>query len=217
MTDNWVARWEDNNIPFHLENVNPLLEKYWPKLCITPPANVLVPLCGKTRDLIWLAEQGLQITGVELSDIACKAFFTENNLKYDTQLMAGFTRYFADKIEIYCGDLFALPVNKLSKITAVYDRAALIALPKQLRSQYALHITRLMAPASRMLLIVLETRDEVQGPPYPVDTQEIQQLFGKSFQIMEIERVRKANLSQHLKDQGYKEVDEVVYILKRYE
>jgi thiopurine S-methyltransferase len=216
MNYNWHEHWEQGHLPFHLDSVNPLLEKYWPRLGILPGAHVLVPLCGKSQDLLWLAEQGLQVTGVELSQVACEAFFIENELEFNTQVICGFTRYYNNQIELFCGDFFALPDNMLPAITAVYDRAAFIALPSQLRPSYAQRVTQWMAPASQMLLIVCDSLDAVQGPPYPAPYSEITQLYGAHFNIKEQERIYKTSeISQHLRDKGYNEMYDVIYSLKK--
>lgn len=210
---NWHDHWERNDIAFHLPAVNPLLEKYWSQLGITSTATVLVPLCGKTLDLLWLAKRGHHVIGVELSPIACEAFFTENKLLFDKKIKNNFTVYYNDKIELYCGDFFALSRDTLPPITAIYDRAALIALPDEIRQRYAHHLIKLLAPDGQLFLIVYDSNDTVQGPPYPVSSGEIKQLFGEQFQIQELERTQKTEFSEHLRQKGYHTLYEVVYHL----
>ncbi|HVV67476.1 MAG TPA: thiopurine S-methyltransferase [Gammaproteobacteria bacterium] len=217
MNYNWLEHWEQNHLPFHLNSVNSLLEKYWPRLGILPGAPVLVPLCGKSQDLLYLAEQGLQVIGVELSQLACESFFIENDLAFNKQEICGFTRYYNNQIELFCGDFFTLPENMLPAITAVYDRAALVALPETLRLRYALQLTKLMTQDSQMLLIVYDSSDRVEGPPYSVSYLEITQLYGTHFKIKEQERIYKPSeeLSQHLRDKGYNEMYKVIYSFKK--
>ena len=66
----WQARWAQGQIGFHLQEVNPYLQQHWPSLSIAPGSQVLVPLCGKSLDMAWLAGQGLRVLGVELADRA---------------------------------------------------------------------------------------------------------------------------------------------------
>lgn len=214
MKYNWLQHWEQNDIAFHQDKINPWLEKYGSQLAMPHAANILVPLCGKSQDMLWLAKQGLHVIGVELSQIACEAFFIENNLDVKTESLHNFTRYYSEQIEIFCGDFFALSKEYLPIITAVYDRAALIALPKELRSSYVQHLTQLMATGGKMLLIVFATDDKVQGPPYPVPHSELTQLFAGQFQITELERM-KINPSPHLREKGYRELYELVYSLEK--
>lgn len=79
----WQKRWADNQIGFHQAQVNPYLQKYWPRLQLAPASRVLVPLCGKSLDLAWLAGQGYRVLGVELSRQAVEGFFREHGLDAD--------------------------------------------------------------------------------------------------------------------------------------
>lgn len=164
MTDyHWLQSWERGEIAFHLPKTNPLLEKYWPELKIATRSNVFVPLCGKTMDMLWLASQGYHVIGVELSAIACETFFNENHLAFSKSINGHFTCYYNDQIKLYCGDFFELSSEMLPEINAVYDRAALIALPYDLRTRYVNHLIQLMSTGSQILLLVYDTSDEVQG------------------------------------------------------
>ena len=214
-SDYWLDVWVQDKLPFHQASVNPLLEKYWPSLQVIRGANILVPLCGKTSDLIFLANAGYHVIGAELSEIACEAFFVENKITFKKDKINNFTRYYSDQIEIYCGDFFQLSAAMLPSIDAVYDRAALIALPNNLRPSYAKHLTNLMNSGSQMLCIVHQSPDLVQGPPFLVPQEEIMDLYGECFQITEIARVKMATISAYLQSKGYRENDEVVYQLKR--
>lgn len=216
MTYNWLEHWEQGNIAFHQSTVNPLLEKYWSELDIKNTSCVLVPLCGKTLDLLWLANQGHHVIGVELSEIACEHFFIENSLSYDIQQCGELRRYYHlqdKKIELYCGDFFALSSAFLPAISAVYDRAALIALPDKLRKKYTQHLSQLITKNSQALLIVFDSSNIIQGPPYSVSVEEIKELFGSCFKIQELTREHKTDFPKHLYKKGYRDADEVVYHL----
>ena len=131
----WHQRWTEGRTGWHREEFNPHLEAHWPRLNVPPQARVFVPLCGKSRDLLWLAGEGHRVVGVELSEIAARAFFAEAGLSPQvTELGGGFTRYAVDEIEILCGDFFGLTPERLGGIEAVYDRASLIALPPPMAS-----------------------------------------------------------------------------------
>lgn len=202
MEYNWLDLWERNQIDFHQKEGNSFLKKYWSALNLKPGADVFVPLCGKTPDLLWLAQQGYQVTGVELAEMACEAFFEENKLAYQVERLGSLKRYFNSQIQIFAGDFFALTKKELSHVDAVYDRAALIALPEELRKRYVRHLIRLMPAKSQILLIVYEANNTVQGPPYSVSQKEVQTLFAAQFNIIELERT-KANFPQHLCKKGY--------------
>ena len=215
MTYNWQDHWKRNEIAFHLNATHPLLEKYWPLLKVATNVNVLVPLCGKTVDMLWLANQGYHVIGVELSEIACEAFFVENKLSFSKTKKNEFVCYCNDQIKLYCGDFFALSTEVIPEVTAVYDRAALIALPEELRQRYVSHMTKLMGANSKMLLITYDSPDIVQGPPYSVSSHEVNHLFSPDFKINELARIQENVFSNHLRKKGYKVLNEVVYQLEK--
>ncbi|MDE2387962.1 MAG: thiopurine S-methyltransferase, partial [Betaproteobacteria bacterium] len=76
----WQERWNRNDTGFHQTEINPYLREFWQRLQLSPASTVLVPLCGKSLDMLWLRQQGHAVLGVELSTIAAQAFFTENKL-----------------------------------------------------------------------------------------------------------------------------------------
>jgi thiopurine S-methyltransferase len=185
----WIEKWKKNDLGFHQEDFEPFLVKYFSDIA---PGKVLVPLCGKSRDMIWLSNKGWEVIGVEASPLACRAFFEENGLKFEESSSGNFTKFTTGSITIYCGDFFDLPPNLVEGITAVYDRAALIALPVEKRKEYVNHIIRLASSASRNLKILLigleHSPDHKVGPPFSVDKTEIDALYGASFQIKELEK-----------------------------
>jgi len=214
--DYWLDCWKKNETAFHLETVNPLLEKYWPQLNIEKRSAVFVPLCGKSLDLLWLANQGYSVFGVEISETACEAFFKENKLDYQVEKVGSFNCYFNQNIKIFCGDFFVLSLNYLPNIVAVYDRAALIALPPELRQRYSQHLTELMTHESKMLLITLYSEDIVRSPPFPVSAKEVNQLYAESFEIEKLSETSITEISPHLQEKGFHLIVETIYkLIKR--
>lgn len=210
----WLACWKENNIGFHRHTTNPLLEQYCPSLQLPPGSTVLVPLCGKSLDMLWLISQGYQIIGVELSAIACEAFFQENHLDFSIEKTALFTIYRHPAITLYCGDFFNLSPAMIPEIKAVYDRAALIALPPPLRQRYSQHLAQLMS-SGEILLIAIDSDDSVTGPPYVVKSAEVKQLFAPTFVINELARVAYPEINSQLQNKGYRSITEVVYRLTK--
>jgi thiopurine S-methyltransferase len=172
MTESWLERWREGRIGWHEEHGNAGLKKHWR----ASGKRVLVPMCGKTVDMLWLEEQGNSVVGVELSDIAARAFFRENGLRYTVQ-EDSLTAYAAEDrdITIYCGDLFDFDE---SGFTGWYDRGALVATPAEQRPAYAEHITALLAPGASRLLITLEYDDAIAtGPPFSISGDEIRRYW----------------------------------------
>ncbi|HEY9541867.1 MAG TPA: thiopurine S-methyltransferase [Luteimonas sp.] len=187
--DFWQQRWRDNRIGFHRDGVLPLLEKHWPSLGLATGSRVFVPLCGKSLDMAWLAARGHRVLGVELSPLAVGQFFDENGLAPTKRESPLGTHFTAGPIEIICGDAFALDAQTLADCAAVYDRAALIALPRPMRDVYVGELHARLPVGCRGLLVTLEyPPDEKAGPPFPVDAAEVERLYGRDWEVEQLER-----------------------------
>ena len=185
----WHQRWAENKIGFHQDKPTPLLLKHWPAVGVAPGARVFVPLSGKSLDLAWFAEQGHEVLGVELSQRAVEQFFEEHALVPTITESRHGRHYTAGRIELICGDAFALDAEVLASCDAVYDRAALIALPDGLRRRYARELYARLPRGCRGLLITLEyPAHEKAGPPFPVPADEVRALYGADWDLALLER-----------------------------
>jgi len=165
----WHEKWNTQQIGFHLSAVNPLLIQFWPQLALDTGAQVFVPLCGKSLDMCFLAEQGHEVVGCELNALAVKQFFQEQNLPVSITAQDQHTQFSAEQVTIYQGDFFTLDAAKLTGTCAFYDRAALIAWPEDLRLAYAKQLAKLIPAGSVGLLITLDyPQAELNGPPFSV-------------------------------------------------
>lgn len=172
----WHERWQNNELGFHLEDPHPLLQQCLGAV-LPGKHKVLVPLCGKSPDLHYLAGY-LPVVGAELSAIACNDFFAERSIPFEQWQAHEFVCYHSDTIRLWQGDFFALTPEQIVGCNLVYDRAALIALPPAMRAQYAAKLQQLLPSNSTILLISLEyPKHEKQGPPFSVTHTEIEQLF----------------------------------------
>lgn len=178
----WHARWEEGRIGFHQQEFNRQLQRYWSALNVEADTQVLVPLCGKSRDMLWLREQGHSVVGVELNRGACEAFFAENGAEVEVAESGLYKAFRCDGIELLCGDVFALEVARFDTIGAVYDRAALVALPQEMRKAYAQMLCQKLPVGVPMLLITMEFAGE-QGPPFAIAESEVCELYGERFEI----------------------------------
>lgn len=153
----WLQMWQNRQTDgFHQTTVNKYLVRFWPGFEPVKGNRVFVPLCGKSLDMIWLANQGCHVIGVELSPIAVKAFFRENHLQPVKRRMGEFTLWRYANISILCGDYFALTREDLGHIDTVYDRAALTALPEAVRKLYVTHLHRIIAETTNVFLLTIE-------------------------------------------------------------
>jgi thiopurine S-methyltransferase len=185
----WLERWREGRTGFHRDMPMPLLLQHWPALALPQGSRVLVPLCGKTLDMPWLAGQGHRVLGVELSPLAVAQFFAEQDLKPARHESPMGVHHVAGDIEIIEGDVFALDDATLADCGAVYDRAAVIALPPPLRARYAREVYARLPIGCRGLMITLEyPQGEMDGPPFSVDADEVAALFGRHWDVDLLER-----------------------------
>ncbi|WP_339451910.1 thiopurine S-methyltransferase [Pseudomonas sp. EA_5y_Pfl2_R50] len=208
----WHKKWESGQIGFHLPDVNPHLQGHWPDLGVASSARVLVPLCGKSLDLAWLAGVGHQVLGIELSEKAVEDFFSEHGIEPQISEKGVFKVYRGDAIELWCGDFFALTASDVGDCTALYDRAALIALPPAMRERYAAHLQQILAPGVQGLLITLDyDQAQMPGPPFAVGEDEVQRLLGDGWHVQVLEEQDVLEESWKFLQAGVTRLEERVY------
>ncbi|MBB6522833.1 thiopurine S-methyltransferase [Pseudoteredinibacter isoporae] len=181
----WLQRWQEQQIGFHEGRFNNSLVQYWPQLKTPKAACVFVPLCGKSQDMVFFAEQGMHVIGIELSALAVEAFFQEQDLTPDISQEDELQCYRAGPYTLYCGDVFALHHEHLKDCHWVYDRAALIALPESMRSHYCRQLANILPRPCRSLVITLEYDQGLKaGPPFSISPDSLSELY---CEIAEIE------------------------------
>ncbi len=213
----WLRRWRESQIGWHHDEVNLQLERLWAELELPAAGRVLVPLCGKSRDLAWLAAQGQRVLGVEISPLAVEAFFREQGVTPTSRALAPFQVWSAGLIEILCGDFFALTPELMEAVDGFYDRASLVALPPPMRRRYATCLAGLLANGSRGLLLSLEyPQSEMDGPPFSVSADEVQALFERSFRIRLLHTLNALESNPKLAERGLSRLQEKAYLLQRH-
>ena len=210
----WHQRWQNNEIGFHKDSVNPYLSSHWQHLALEQAGRVFVPCCGKSLDLLWLARQGHTVVGIEISPLAVETFLTENGLTADVKSEGRFSVYSVEGLEIYCGDLFELNTNVIGAIDAVYDRAAMIAMPPEMRSDYCRQLRRLTNDRAPILLVTMEyPQEEMQGPPFSVDKDEVLSVYGDGYQITHCETQDILDQETRFREKGVTRMEEHVFTL----
>jgi thiopurine S-methyltransferase len=212
--DFWLERWEREEIGFHQNELNPHLRQYWPELHLARDSEVFVPLCGKSRDMRWLREQGHQVLGVELSAIAVQGFFKENGYIPQRNIHNKFNDYAADDIRILCGDFFDLSKDDLANVTGVYDRASLIALPPEMRVRYVRHLAGILPPATQMLLITVDyPQSEMQGPPFSISSIEVETLYREHAEVRLLAQADVLAQNPRFQERGLSRLQENIFLL----
>lgn len=181
----WHQCWENNHIGFHQQDYHPFLENYFAELLNGTENRIFVPLCGKSKDLIWLANFG-KVVGSELSEVACSAFFDENDVPASINSIDEFTCYSSTHVGIWQGDFFKLTNRHIGQFDWVYDRAALVALPEAMQTAYVNHLKALLVPNTRIFLTSVEfPQHEHQGPPFVITQEKIEELF-KGYSVKKV-------------------------------
>lgn len=212
----WHQRWREGRIGFHQDQPTPLMLEHWPALRVEPGAKVFVPLAGKSLDLAWFAAQGYRVLGVELSQLAIVQFFAEHGLEPAQRKSRYGTHYETGGIELIHGDAFGLDADALAGCDAVYDRAALIALPPDMRRRYVRDLHACLPAGCRGLLITLEyPAHEKDGPPFTVPEAEVRELYGRDWQVEVLERRDILAQQPLFAQEGVTALETVVYALRR--
>ena len=210
----WHERWETQQIGFHEGQPNALLVEHADCLALGAGMRVFVPLCGKSVDLRWLRERGAAVLGCELSPVAVKAFFDEQGLAPRHTHSGAFAHWEADDIALLCGNFFDLSAAELAGCQSVYDRAALIALPADMRRQYAARLRELLTTGTRMLLITVEyPQSEMSGPPFSVSMEEVHALFAGHADIRHLASHERLENEPRFKQRGLTRLTEHAFCL----
>lgn len=212
----WIDRWRNDHIGFHRDTPMPLMLKYWPSLGLPVGSRVLVPLAGKTLDMIWLASQGCRVLAVELSPLAIEQFLGENQLHASVHESPMGKHFSTETIEIIQGDVLALDEATLASCDAIYDRAAIIALPADMRKRYADKVySRLRADCQGLMITVEYDQAEMDGPPFSVAEDEVRALTRPTWHVDLLERREILAEQPRFVEQGLSALSTAVYRLQQ--
>lgn len=183
----WFEKWKTNEIGFHINQPNPLLIRHFKRVTLKKKERVFLPLCGKTKDIAWLLANGFRVAGAELVGTAIEQLFAELEINPDISATGDLTRYSAQQIDIFVGDIFNLTADVLGRIDAVYDRAALVALPEDVRNRYAAHLMEITQQAPQLLIGYEYDQTIIPGPPFSVTPEEVMRHYGNHYQLTLLE------------------------------
>ena len=179
----WHQRWEKNEIAFHEGKPNQLLVAYFHELSLAKGRRIFLPLCGKTRDISWLLSKGYRVAGSELSQLAIEQLFMDLGLQPDISETGDLRQWSAPQLDIFVGDFFALSRKTLGPVDAVYDRAALVALPETMRPRYTEHLMELTRRAPQLLICYDYDQRVIDGPPFSIDHEEVARHYGGAYDL----------------------------------
>jgi len=209
----WHNKWKTNVIGFHMSEANPVLVKYFDQMALEKGSRVFIPLCGKTLDIAWLLSQGVRVVGAELSEHAIKQLFYDLGdslgLEPEVSVVGDLLRYSAEGIDVFVGDIFKLTKETLGKVDAIYDRAALVALPREVRSLYTAHLLTITGVAQQLLLSFTYDQSQLDGPPFSVTEDEVRGHYNDHYKLSLLDSI---NIKGGLK--GKCDAIENVWLLK---
>jgi thiopurine S-methyltransferase len=212
----WHDRWRKGQIGFHQSAVDGHLRQHWPALKLAGNSRVFVPLCGKSLDLLWLRERGHSVAGVELSSVALESLCMEQGIPARRRILDDFDVYETQNLQLYRGDFFSITPTLLGSVSAIYDRAALIAWTPEQRAAYVAHITALTMPGTQILLITMEyPQTQMQGPPFSVTADDVDRLYAAHYAIQELSKHDILASEPRLRSRGVTQLHEMCYRLTR--
>lgn len=179
----WHQRWQNNEIAFHESKVNPLLVRYFNELVLGKGRRVFVPLCGKSLDISWLLSRDYRVAGAELSRLAIEQLFMELGAQPEISTVGDLEQWSAKHLDIFVGDLFALSKRMLGSVDAIYDRAALVALPEDMRNRYAAHLMEITGKAPQLLICYYYDQRLMEGPPFSVSDEEVERHYANHYDV----------------------------------
>ena len=212
----WEHRWNEGSTGWHINQVHPYLQQYHSLLKKSSPASLLVPLCGKSHDLVWLLQKGFSVTGIEYVQKASEQFFSQVlNVEIPKSLLKNkMIHYQYKSLHYVVGDFFNFISDTLFDF--IYDRAALIAIEPSLREKYVQKQSTLLKDNGKIFLITFEC-DYGIGPPFSVSIEDIIKLYQPFFTIQVVEKkdIFHEPDSQRFINQGASYLVEAVILLSK--
>lgn len=190
--DFWHKKWQESDIGFHNSDANPLLVKHFPALGLATGSRIFLPLCGKTLDIHWLLAQGFQVVGAELSPIAIEQLFNELGETPEITQLENLKHYRAPNIDIFVGDIFNITESLLGQVDAIYDRAALVALPVDMRTHYTSHVKAITHNAKQLMICFVYDQSQLAGPPFSISDDEVKANYSSAYNPTLLESIEVA-------------------------
>ena len=182
----WHKMWENNTIGFHLPEVNPFLIKYFPHINLKAKSRIFVPLCGKTLDITYILSLGHSVVAIELSEDAIRQLFANMNITPNIKVIGNFKHYSYDELEVYVGDFFELDSFLVGNVDAIYDRAAIVALPIHMRKTYVSKLLEITNQAPQLIISYEYDQNLRQGPPFSVLPSEIKEHYSSFYTLTQL-------------------------------
>lgn len=179
----WLNKWQKNELGFHKSEANPLLVRHFQSLSLKQGKRLFLPLCGKTLDIAWLLAQGYRVAGAELAEMAIAQLFSELGVNPTITDLGDVKRYSAENIDIFVGDIFHMSAEMVGTVDAIYDRAALVALPGDMRDRYTSHLIDITHAAPQLLITFEYDQTVMPGPPFSISAEDVHLHYQSHYEI----------------------------------
>jgi thiopurine S-methyltransferase len=192
--EDWLQRWQEGRINWHKTVVDPVLEKHIGLLEDSGGSgrSILVTMCGKSVDLLWLCSRGHSVTGVELSPIAVDQLFQENSVPYTVTECGEFSIYSATdrSLKVYCGDILKFGPSDAGQFDVIWDCNAIVALSVEDRDKYVQLLVSVLKPGGRILMTTWVYEQSIHiSRPYSMPPDMIRGLFDSLCDTQEVENI----------------------------
>jgi thiopurine S-methyltransferase len=213
--DFWQERWDTGQIGFHRAEPNDFLVRYIGRLTGGAAARIFVPLAGKSVDVTWLAERDHRVVACELVERAVEDYFHERHVVPHVHVQGRFTVHEHDEVRYLCGDIFDVKPLDTGPVDAIFDRAALVALPPQLQVAYVETLLDLLPRGGRILLVTFAyDQSRIEGPPWSIDDARVHALYDARTHVEKLEE-RDEAMSQKYVDAGVTSLKECAYLITK--
>ena len=200
----WRERWKEGRVGFHQADVHPTLLKRKKELFSLSGQSVLVPLAGKSFDVNWFAQEGHEVTAIELSVIAAREFHEEHQREPTVGKVGSYEVFQSERCRFMVGDVFNAKELGEGSFDIVWDRAALVALDPPRRAKYGPLMLSMLKPGGFILLNTFRyPRGIKEGPPHSIEEQEIWALYGDNARIELLESADRIEEETRWKEMGF--------------
>lgn len=156
----WEQKYRDNDTPWDLKTLNPVLSYMIRQNYINKNGNILVLGSGKGYDAHYLAGEGFDVTAVDFSEMAIeqsKNINAGNGIK---------------KPEFICADIFELNKHFGAEFDQVYEYVTFCAVLPEQREEMLRMVSLILRPGGTLNTVLFPVDGRPGGPPFSIDLKE---------------------------------------------
>jgi methyl halide transferase len=173
--DDWNDRYRDGNLPWDTGRPSSELQRVLKQHAIQP-CRALDLGCGTGSSSVWLAQQGFDVTGIDVAALAVER-------AQERARTAGVNARFV------AADILNLPDPDLP-FSFFFDRGCYHAVRRGAPAAYAPAIARQVAPGAIGLILAGNANEPHDPGPPVVSEEQIRDEIGVAFQIMDLHEFR---------------------------